>query len=256
MYRAGFRWILIGFESGSPRILQNINKKATRDDNTRCMDIAAAPRAEGEGADVGRPSGRIGGDGPRDRDWLLEVKPDDFDVTIITTYPGTPYYDGRFRFTGKPGVWTYTYEKTGDRLFSQEVDYTEVADYYKGDPDGGYKAFVYTDHVSAEGLVQLRDQTEADVRRILGIPFNLGRAGQRYEHSMGQNDIPAEHPALRGARARAGPAVLAGDQPSFRAVRMNWTPIAASSRPIRRVMMLRIVGESFLALAAASVRVQ
>ena len=41
MYAAGFRWLLIGFESGAPRILENINKKATRDDNTRCLELAA-----------------------------------------------------------------------------------------------------------------------------------------------------------------------------------------------------------------------
>src|SRR5688572_459645 len=35
MHRAGFRWILTRLESGSPRILRNINKKASREDNTR-----------------------------------------------------------------------------------------------------------------------------------------------------------------------------------------------------------------------------
>ena len=83
-------------------------------------------------------------------------------------------------------VWVYTYPETGDRLYGYEVDYTMVSDYYKGDPDGGYKAYVYTDHLSAAKLVNLRDQVERDVRKTLGIPFNAGRPAQRFEHSMGQ----------------------------------------------------------------------
>jgi len=40
MYRAGFRWILVGFESGHERILTNIRGKASQADTTRCMEIA------------------------------------------------------------------------------------------------------------------------------------------------------------------------------------------------------------------------
>jgi anaerobic magnesium-protoporphyrin IX monomethyl ester cyclase len=83
-------------------------------------------------------------------------------------------------------VWTYTHPKTGDRLHAREVDYTVCADYYKGDPNGGYRSFVYTDHLSAERLVELRDMVERDVRRTLNIPFNPGAPALRYEHSMGQ----------------------------------------------------------------------
>ena len=60
------------------------------------------------------------------------------------------------------------------------------ADYYKGDPNGGYRSFVYTDHLSAEELVKLRDMVERDVRQTLNIPFNPGAPALRYEHSMGQ----------------------------------------------------------------------
>ena len=186
MVRAGFRWLLTGFESGSPRILTNINKKANREQNTRAVEIAKRHGLKVKALmSVGHP-GESKETIMETHDWLLEVKPDDFDVTIITTYPGTPYYDFARRDPERENVWVYTYEKTGDRLFSYEVDYNEVADYYKGDPDGGYKAYVFTDHLSSEKLIELRDFVERDVREKLNIPFNPGAPAIRYEHSMGQ----------------------------------------------------------------------
>ena len=188
MYKAGFRWILVGFESGHERILTNIQKKASQADNTRAMDIARRHNLKVKALmSVGHP-GESEETVRATRDWLLEVKPADFDATAITTYPGTPYFDEALET--KPGVWTYTYAKTGDRLHSIEVDYREVAEYYKGVP-GEYTSYVYTDHLSAKELVQQRDRLEADVRAKLGIPYNAGAPAVRYEHSMGQGVIPA-----------------------------------------------------------------
>ena len=184
MVRAGFKWILVGFESGSPRILENIEKKATVEQNTRCMDIARRHGLKVKALmSIGHP-GESAKTIQDTRDWLLAERPDDFDATIITTYPGTPYYDRAVETS--PGIWTYTYPKNGDRLHSYELDYTQVADYYKGDPDGGYKAYVFTDYLTSERLVFERDWLEREVRAALGIPFNAGHAAQRYEHSMGQ----------------------------------------------------------------------
>ena len=76
-------------------------------------------------------------------------------------------------------------------MHAYEVDYTEVADNYKGDPDGGYRAYVFTDFLSSENLVALRDQVEAGVRAKLNIPFNPSRPAQQYEHSMGQHHLPS-----------------------------------------------------------------
>ncbi|MFH2202745.1 MAG: radical SAM protein [Elusimicrobiota bacterium] len=202
MREAGFRWILTGFESGSPRILENISKKATREDNTRCMEIARRHDLKVKALmSVGHP-----GESEKTirdtSDWLLEVKPADFDITLITTYPGTPYYDRAVPVADKVGLWVYTYEKTGDKLFAREVDYTQVADYYKGDPDGGYQSFVFTEHLSAERLVELRDAAERDVRAALSIPFNPSGNARRYEHSMGQpGPLPAS--ILRASAANA-----------------------------------------------------
>ena len=186
MYKAGFRWILTGFESGSPRILRNINKKATQDDNTRCIEIAKRHDLKVKGLmSVGHP-GETDETIQESYQWLRQVQPDDFDVTIITCYPGTPYYDYAVPHENIPEVWVYTYEKTGDRLYQFEVDYTEVANYYKGDPDGGYHAYVYTDSLSPEELVNRRDCLERRLRKELNIVFNPSAAALRYEHSMGQ----------------------------------------------------------------------
>lgn len=189
MYEAGFRWILVGFESGSPRILENINKKATRDENTRCVEIARRHGLKVKALmSMGHP-GESHETVEQTKDWLLEMKPDDFDMTIITTYPGTPYYDHALKHPDKADVWTYTYTKTGDQLHAYELDFTEVADYYKGKV-GDYHSYVYTDHLSAEDMVRLRDKLEQEVRLKLSIPFNPGAAAVRYEHSMGQSAMP------------------------------------------------------------------
>lgn len=198
MYEAGFRWILVGFESGHPRILENIQKKATREENSRCMAIASRHNLKVKALmSLGHP-GESEQTIRATRDWLVEVHPDDFDATVITTYPGTPYFDEAVATSA--GVWTYTCPKTHDRLHSMEVDHCHVADYYKGAP-GNYTAFVYTDHLTSEQLVYLRDWLEADVRRTLAIPFNNANPGLRYEHSMGQTGLPSSILRTSGSTA-------------------------------------------------------
>lgn len=187
MYRAGFRWILVGFESGHERILTNIQKKASQADNTRCIDIAKRHNLKIKALmSVGHP-GESEETIRATRDWLIDVEPNDFDATVITTYPGTPYFDEAVET--QPGIWTYTYNKTGDQLHSVAVDYRETAEYYKGIP-GEYTSYVYTDYLSSPELVRLRDWLEADVRQHLGIPYNTAAPAVRYEHSMGQGGIP------------------------------------------------------------------
>lgn len=185
MHRAGFRWILTGFESGSPRILKNIQKRATREDNTRCVEIARAYNLKVKALmSLGHP-GESEETIRETREWLLRVQPDDFDATIITTYPGTPYYDQAVQIA--EGKWKY--EIHGDALYSLEVDYSKVADYYKGNPDDGYVSYVWTDFLDRARLVATRNDLESEVRAALGIPYNPSVPAQRYEHSMGQ--LPA-----------------------------------------------------------------
>ncbi len=184
MYAAGFRQVLIGFEAADERVLINIQKKATVADNTRAMKIAhdaglkvkalMSTGHAGESEDTIRCI----------RDWLLMVKPSDFDCTIITPYPGSPYYDEAVEVTEVPhaGSWCYASPKTGDRLYMHDVDFTKEAQFYKGMP-GSYVSHVWTDHISPERLVEMRDWVENEVRRDLNIPFYP--TGKSFEHSMG-----------------------------------------------------------------------
>jgi len=128
---------------------------------------------------------------------------DDFDCTVITPYPGTPYHDLAVPNEEHEGVWTYTQHQTGDRLHAREVDYTTTADYYKGIPEEGYRSFVYTDHLNGDEIVALRDELENEVRAALNIPFNQGRPALMYEHSMGQG-LPEFILRKRAAEAAAG----------------------------------------------------
>ena len=186
MFRAGFRWLLCGFEAAHERVLVNIDKRATLADNDRAVAFAKQAGLKIKALmSCGHP-GESEETVTDIRDWLIRSEVDDFDCTVITTYPGTPYYDLAVPHASLPDVWTYTHRKTGDRLHAREVDYTVCADYYKGDPNGGYRSFVFTDHLSSEQLVALRDMVERDVRQALNIPFNPGAPALRYEHSMGQ----------------------------------------------------------------------
>jgi anaerobic magnesium-protoporphyrin IX monomethyl ester cyclase len=187
MHRAGFRWILVGFESGSPRILENIQKQATREQNSECMAIA---RRHGLKVKALMSIGHAGESAEtieQTREWLLTERPDDFDATVITVYPGCPYFDDAVE--SEPGIWTYTALKSGDRLHSYHVDFNHEEAYYKGCLEE-YHSFVYTDYLSADQIVQHRDRLERDVRAELGIPYNAGAPGVRFETSMGLTKLP------------------------------------------------------------------
>lgn len=185
MYRAGFRWVLSGFEAAHHRILRNIEKIATLEDNTRVVELSHKYGLKVKALmSVGHP-----GESVETilsiRDWLINTKIDDFDCTIITTYPGTPYYDLAVPHNRLANVYTYTHKKTNDRLHSIDIDHTVTMDYYKGDPNGGYKAYVFTDYIDTVDLVKYRNIVEHDVREALNIPYNQSNVSLKYEHSMG-----------------------------------------------------------------------
>jgi radical SAM superfamily enzyme YgiQ (UPF0313 family) len=187
MYKAGFRWLLTGFESGDERILVNIQKNADVAANTRCIQYAKDAGLKVKALMSVGHAGESKETIANTKNWLLEVKPDDLDCSIITTYPGSPYFDDAVKEGDK---YVYKSPKTGDVLYQKDLNYLEEPDYYKGDPDGGYQSFVWTDYISPKELVIERDKLEAEVREKLNIPFNPAGGFIKFEHSMGQGNIP------------------------------------------------------------------
>jgi len=186
MYRAGFRWILTGFESGDERILSNIKKRATKDDNTRCVEIAKKHGLKVKALMSIGHAGESSETIENTKKWLLGAQPEEFDCAIITTYPGSPYFDEAIR---QEQHYVYTSDISGDKLYQKTLNYLTEQDYYKGDPTDGYISYVWTDYISAENLVKERDILEREVRTKLNIPFHCARPATKYEHSMGQGNI-------------------------------------------------------------------
>jgi radical SAM superfamily enzyme YgiQ (UPF0313 family) len=186
MYAAGFRWLLCGFESAHPLMLRNMNKKTTVADNTHMLRIAHKYGLKVKALmSFGHP-GESEETILATRDWLINEKPDDFDCTIITTYPGCPYYDSA-KLVDKN---VYSYIINENILYSLDVDYAHDAMYYKGKP-GNYQSYVWTDHLSSERLVNLRDQVEGDVRTTLDLAYPTEQSALLFDHSMAQGLPPS-----------------------------------------------------------------
>lgn len=164
MKACGFEWLLCGFEGADDRILKSINKKATLADNTNMLTTC---KNHGIKVKALMSSGHPGESKESMlsiKHWLLNEKPEDFDITIITPYPGSPYFD--FSTHHKDDIWKYESPYTKDVLYSLNVDYTKTVDYYKGIP-GNYTSHVYTDFIQAQEMTVLRDEIETSVRKTL-----------------------------------------------------------------------------------------
>ena len=184
MYEAGFRWVLCGFESGNNKILENINKKATYTDNSKVVTYCKNSKLKVKALmSIGHP-GESEKTIEDTKNFLIDHNIDDFDCTIITPYPGTPYYDNAVEINDN--IYKYTVKKTNDNLYSTSLNYMVISNYYKGIPGKNYTSYVYTDYLNKNEIVELRDNLESNVRKKLQIQYNTSAASILYEHSMGQ----------------------------------------------------------------------
>lgn len=140
-----------GVESGSDAILKAIKKKSTVADNTRARQLCKKYGIRFKAFAMIGHAGETEETADATRRWLLENKPDEFDLSVYTPYLGTPVVE-------KPELF--------DIKFNLHYDKEEF--FYKGKP-GEYQANASTSKLSAQRITQLRDSISAEVRDALGL---------------------------------------------------------------------------------------
>lgn len=150
MYQSGFRWVLTGFESGSDKMLTNMNKKTTVKQNTETCNIIRSSGLKIKALmSMGHPGESLETISET-KDWLKLIKPEETDITIIATYPGSPYHDNTIWNSNK-NAWEYT-TINGEKLYSLDVDYSTDSVFYKTKTEE-YKSYVFTDYLSQDQLI-------------------------------------------------------------------------------------------------------
>ena len=149
---AGMVVAVIGGESGSERMLQNMNKKSTVEQNTRFVDYAKEfgvhPKCI---MSIGHP-GESAETLAETDDWLTKVQLSDVNFTIISCLPSSFYYD--YAFKRDDGIWVYTAPETKDKLYSIDIDFHAKPNILNGNLDYGYESTVFTDFLTQADLVE------------------------------------------------------------------------------------------------------
>ncbi len=147
MAESGCHELLCGVESGSDRILKIINKKTTSKINTKARELCRKYGIRFKALlMIGLPS-ETREDVMMTKQWLLDNKPDTFDITIFAPYPGSLIYDHKERF---------------DIEFN--IDYHKDMVFFKGIP-GKYKSYVKTSKLDYNEIVRLRDELEENCKK-------------------------------------------------------------------------------------------
>ncbi len=157
MAESGCVQLCTGAESANPKILKDIKKGATLEDNTAfvrlCVKNGIKPKVFTQ---VGLP-----GENPETikelRDWLVAMASEglnDADVSITTPYEGTPIFE-------EPEKHNIKFEK-------DKLDFANDVVLYKGVP-GEYKSFVWNDSLTKDAIVVARQWVEDEFRSAAGL---------------------------------------------------------------------------------------
>jgi anaerobic magnesium-protoporphyrin IX monomethyl ester cyclase len=167
MKNAGFVKLATGVESGSDRILKILNKKTTSKINSEAREIIRKNGIHYEAfLIIGHPGEEMQ-DINKTLDWVYFNKPDDFDLNILTPYPGSKIYDEAI-----PSKKFKNYKWEWNGLFLNKPRYAYEDSFYKG-IDKQSESNVRTTKFTNYELRKIRDSADAYLRRA--IKYGGGR---------------------------------------------------------------------------------
>jgi len=151
MAKAGFYQIDVGVESGSAKVLRTISKKTTPEMNSQARRIAGRKGLKFKAfVTIGHPS-ETRQDIAMTQQWLIDNRPDAFEIYMVTPYPGSPLYDQKDDF---------------DLEFC--IDYSrQIASVTRR--YGEYRCYVRNSYLSSEEIAYLREKVDKEVRAELGL---------------------------------------------------------------------------------------
>jgi len=148
MADCGCKEILIGVESGSDGILKNINKGTTREINKRSISFIKKYGIRCKAAFIVGLPGESRQSIEETASFVEEAQPDDADFSVLTVYPKSGIYE-------QPKKYDVHFEK---------IDYAKVSACYKTKP-GEYSAHISTSNLTAEEILNARDELEARFKK-------------------------------------------------------------------------------------------
>jgi len=155
----GFVELCLGIESGSDRILKEIDKGTTYDMNLKANKMIQERGIKTKAFTMlGLPTETYE-DIMMTKRWIEESQPDGFDVTIITPYPGSKVYDLARPSDKREG---FDFEYPG--LYFRKPDFAKEESFYKG-RSGEPNCFVRTDELTSKDLLTLRESFEKELRK-------------------------------------------------------------------------------------------
>ena len=157
MKEAGFVKLCAGVESGSNRMLKMIDKKITAEEHLEARRIIKEAGIHYEAFMLLGHPGETIEDVEDTFIWLKEAKPDDFDINLVTPYPGSIMYDEAVPANFKGYKWQYK------GLYFNKPDYSKEESYYKG-LDRQSKSNIRTKEISNETYIKLRDEIDKEIR--------------------------------------------------------------------------------------------